>query len=997
MKLCYMTMVLILSLLMTQCDIASNGDVERQYSLNITSDHLSIDSIYAEVVVEGDTSRYSFSKSNIVIDTLDSIVSYQASIPMSGSQQSEVSIAYSLYYKGIEVEKRSKQLAIEAGILNDISQEPQDSLLLAALKEYHAGALINDSLDLPLFDSVFVSYMTRDTIVDVILFYDSYKVVPGTDTIGLIQQIIMVVTTAKGGDALDLVAQLLPMLNSDSLSVIAASIPNDELVTPGDTTVAETNTADAVDTPTDTTTTPIDTVTTPEDTIAVPKAAVPFTLTLATDPLNAGALTYEGALFQDSLVILKAAPIANWKFVGWEKQSGTGTVVLSDSTASTTTARVTGIDIVIKARFVSLHSVITQANDGNMVVVEPLQALYGMGDVISISPQPLNGWTFSHWTYSARDILTDTLPLIVNGNIAVQGVFKSLHTITINDTVANSILVEPLKAEYIFGDTVHLIPQVDNGWKFIEWNYEATTSALDTLMLVVNKNYAVNPVFEQIKYLLEVTSTPMPNTVLIEPQSTEYLYGDMVRLTAQIENGWKFLSWSYGDTIVTDEVVDIEVTSDITVEPLYEQLKYSLDIISDITPNTVVIDGLKTEYIYGDSVRLVPQPADGWAFKFWKYGGVEVITETLDITMHESVSVEPVFEQIDYSLTIDNEFSDAISEMTYNKVIHWGEEQAISVVLNSGWTFIGWEKVSGAGSVNFNDASSPSTTFTVTGGDVVLKCIVINYENMRFSSASLSNPQVESYRSIELNYDWGTVVDEVDGIVVLVSKNGINLPIIPAQTNILVPNSYIKDNSKNDIFVAAWEEKNNNTRLTIENLEWGTTYNVAVYTWKKIGNTYYFSNGTFPNSLSTSATIEYFNMMVDVEVLNANSGSNIYVQLEGDIAVQVQGGPFSLLWELNNNTIIQGMRISGNVTGQGVGEEYAGLQYEAIFAERETQTFLGGGSTNYNQFDHQTSYTITEIVPDKHAYSGVFEGDFAVQGKFCVLGIFIYTDWQFVD
>ncbi|MGL1935921.1 MAG: hypothetical protein OCD01_12910 [Fibrobacterales bacterium] len=997
MKFYYLTVIIILSLLMTQCDIASNGDVERQYSLNITSDHLSIDSIYAEVVVEGDTSRYSFSKSNIVIDTLDSLVSYQASIPLSGPQESEVSIAYSLYYKGIEVEKRSKQLAIEADVLSDVSQESQDSLLLAALKEYHAGALKNDSLELPLIDSLFASYMTRDTIVNVVLFYDSYKLVPGGDTTTLIQQIIVVVTTENGGDALALVTQLLPMLNSDSLSVIAASIPNDVLVT----TVADTSNADAVDTPsdttttpTDTTTTPIDTITTPEDTIVVPKAAVPFALTLATDPLNAGALTYEGALFQDSLVILKAAPIANWKFVGWEKQSGTGTVVLSDSTASTTTARVTGIDIVIKAKFVSLHSVITQANDGNMVVVEPLQALYGMGDVISISPQPLNGWTFSHWTYSARDILTDTLPLIVNGNIAVQGVFKSLHTITINDTVANSILVEPLKAEYIFGDTVHLIPQVDNGWKFIEWNYEATTSPLDTLMFVVNKNYVVSPVFEQLKYLLEVTSTPTPNTVLIDPQSTEYLYGDMVRLTAQIENGWKFLSWSYGDTIVTDEVVDIEVTSDITVEPLYEQLKYSLDIISDITPNTVVIDGLKTEYIYGDSVRLVPQPADGWAFKLWQYGGVEVVENTLDIIIQESVSVEPIFEQIDYSLAIDNELSDAIFEVTYNKVIHWGEEQSIEAVLNSGWTFIGWEKLSGPGSVTFEDASNPSTTFTVTGGDVVLKCIVIHYDNMRFSSASLTTPKGESFRSIDLNYDWGTVVDEVEGMVVLVSKNGINLPIIPVQTNILVPNTYIKDNSKNDVLVAVWDEKNNNTRLTIDNLQWGTTYNVAVYTWKKIGNSYYFSNGTFPKNLSTSQTVHYQHVRVSVQAINDGGESGSVMEIYGSVEmIPYSIGIITPLWYTNKEIPININEVVPGPTMADLIESEYGLRFGWYFEERDSPPFDPHDKIGSGDIDFPFEY----ILQDRNSYSGKFREEIPVSGDGNIILLIFEAEWEFVD
>jgi len=50
-----------------------------------------------------------------------------------------------------------------------------------------------------------------------------------------------------------------------------------------------------------------------------------------------------------------------------------------------------------------------------------------------------------------------------------------------------------------------------------------------------------------------------------------------------------------------------------------------------------------------------------------------------------------------------------------------GEPLSISATANAGFEFLFWEKVSGTGTVIFDDASSPDTIVRVTGGDAVIK------------------------------------------------------------------------------------------------------------------------------------------------------------------------------------------------------------------------------------------------------------------------------------
>ena len=158
--------------------------------------------------------------------------------------------------------------------------------------------------------------------------------------------------------------------------------------------------------------------------------------------------------------------------------------------------------------------------------------------------------------------------------------------------------------------------------------------------------------FAKVKYGLTL-STEGEGTIieeLISSGRVDYNSGSVVRLTATSAVGYSFTEWS-GDLTSTDNPVEVDINSAKAITAVFDLIVVSLQV--DIEGEGEVLEELvtdrSTDYNYGDTVKLTPQPAEGFDFISWSgdIGDLDPTQSPLELTLTASKTVQANF---DYEL-----------------------------------------------------------------------------------------------------------------------------------------------------------------------------------------------------------------------------------------------------------------------------------------------------------------------------------------------------------
>jgi hypothetical protein len=153
-----------------------------------------------------------------------------------------------------------------------------------------------------------------------------------------------------------------------------------------------------------------------------------------------------------------------------------------------------------------------------------------------------------------------------------------------------SIVYEPQQGTYKIHTVVTLTANPFSDYEFINWSgdYESAdttiTIVMDSTMNLV-ANYRKLPYYRLDVYSSKGEVTKFPN-------SSRYVSGFTVELTATPSSGYKFESWS-GDYVGTDN-------------PLYLTMSENMELFANFVPQTTAI-----ESVNNSTIKVFPNPNDG--------------------------------------------------------------------------------------------------------------------------------------------------------------------------------------------------------------------------------------------------------------------------------------------------------------------------------------------------------------------------------------------------
>jgi len=378
------------------------------------------------------------------------------------------------------------------------------------------------------------------------------------------------------------------------------------------------------------------------------------------------------------------------------------------SDGSTETLRGISItqDTIIHASFVPAiqYTLTLTSSEGGTVMKDPDQATYNEGDNVRIIAIPDDGFEFQKWS----DGNTDAERLIqMDKDYTLKAYFKRMASdmditnlkltssnlrLTASWTSAATrfdITITNSNEEEVKSDKV-TIEEANKVYRYTvpkAGKYTVTVTPLD----MNDKQNGIAASAERTlvrKYSLNITADY--GGTVNEDVNGSYEKGETVEIIATPNNGYRFSSWSDGDTnakrtLTMDQ--DYDLTAQFTRIPTY-----TLTIFQGEHGVASMEAGTYT-YQEKEQVTLTATPDEGYMFDHWVVNGEEDANAELTLTMTQNYDVYPVCVSKPiptYTLTIlPSEFGKAdigIGTYTYNE----GDEVTLLPIADKNYLFDQW-------------------------------------------------------------------------------------------------------------------------------------------------------------------------------------------------------------------------------------------------------------------------------------------------------------------
>lgn len=189
-------------------------------------------------------------------------------------------------------------------------------------------------------------------------------------------------------------------------------------------------------------------------------------------------------------------------------------------------------------------------------------------------------------------------------------------------------------------------------------------------------------------------------TVTRSPDKTSYLCGETVTLTATPATDFTFGGWS-GAINSTNPVETITLNKTEEVIATFNNDNFytmAVNVVSNGNGvgGTVTKNPEQNSYQYGTPVLLTASPTQGWSFMGWSgdWSGTD-LTPTVPVT--GDMDITATFDEDEYTITtfiLTDGFGEGgtITVEPLQETYLYGEIVTLTVNVNPGWSFDGWEE-----------------------------------------------------------------------------------------------------------------------------------------------------------------------------------------------------------------------------------------------------------------------------------------------------------------
>ncbi|MGN0797690.1 MAG: leucine-rich repeat protein [Christensenellales bacterium] len=446
-------------------------------------------------------------------------------------------------------------------------------------------------------------------------------------------------------------------------------------------------------------------------------------VTLAKNVAAAGSVSgVEGATAVGKPTTITATTNIGYTFIGWFD----GDTKLTDELSYTFTMTAESKTYTAKWCKISLDR-----NNTSAGTISSLDSTYRVGGIVTVNATTNNGYTWVGWF--DRDVLlsdelsyTFTMPA-ENKTYTAQWTY---YTVTTNTNMSEAgTYTRKSQQKVTVGNQVTLEATTNDGYTWVGW-FDGDVKLTDELsytftMTAENKTYTA----KWSKVTLERNNA---SAGTISSLTSTYKVGDSTTITATTNNGYTWLGWYDGDTLLTDE---LSYTFTMSAENKIYTAKWitcPINLVKNIE-EAGNMSGVEGTTVAGKPTTITAITNIGYTFIGW-YDGETLLTDELSYTFAmpmESKTYMAKWSKV--TLERNNASAGTISSLTSTYKV--GDSATVTATTNIGYTWLGWYD----GDTKLTDELSYTFTMTAESKTYTAKWSKVTLDRNNTSAGTVSS------------------------------------------------------------------------------------------------------------------------------------------------------------------------------------------------------------------------------------------------------------------
>ena len=318
-------------------------------------------------------------------------------------------------------------------------------------------------------------------------------------------------------------------------------------------------------------------------------------------------------------VTLVATPGNGCRFLHWT--SG-GNIVSTDAELSFVAKHDTSLVAHFTDKDFTITAVSGNENRGTVSEI----GYYDLNETVTLTATPTYGYQFDTWTCNGTVVSSEqtyTFPATGTATYTANFVPRTF-TVTVSTEYNNNWGTVYGSGEYLYGETVTISAVANENYMFESWisnNDDVSEDATYSFVITQDTTFYASFIGAALSYTIIAGNG---GTVYNEG-THRAVYGVYKLISATPNEGYKFVNWTSGETVVSNAAsFRLKVEQDTVLTANFAKINYYVIETSATEGGTVTSGGTYEE---GESVTLVATPDNDCRFINWTVNGEIVSTK----------------------------------------------------------------------------------------------------------------------------------------------------------------------------------------------------------------------------------------------------------------------------------------------------------------------------------------------------------------------------------
>ena len=383
-------------------------------------------------------------------------------------------------------------------------------------------------------------------------------------------------------------------------------------------------------------------------------------------------------------VTICASTNNGYTWLGWYK----GEEKVSDE--QTYTFTMSDSDLAYTAKWSKTTISVSSSSAGS---VSGLSSTYKVGDKVTVTAVTNNGYTWDGWYLNGEKVSSDLKYEIQITEESLQYVATwKYYTLTTSRNISAAGTENSYWNQKVtVGDSVELVANTNKGYTWLGWYDGETLISSETTFTYEMPAESKTLIAKWTYYTLSTQTNNSEAGTYTALSDKKVTVGDSIELIASTNDGYTWLGWYDGETLISMETTYTYVMTAESKTLAAKWTYYTLSTQandSEAGTYTVLSDKKVT---VGDSIELVVSTNKGYTWLGWYDGETMISSETTYTYVMPAENKTIIAKWTYYTLSTTNGNVDAgdITLLSYKKVAV-GRSIDLIAVAKPGYSFVGW-------------------------------------------------------------------------------------------------------------------------------------------------------------------------------------------------------------------------------------------------------------------------------------------------------------------